>query len=101
MTCCPNEASDRRNVVTEIEIKVLVECRVDRSRYARDKKRVAIRRRLHYHLGTDIRASAWPVFDNDWLAEPLRQPLTYQTCDDVSCAARGVNGTIKWIGRVG
>ena len=40
-------------------------------------------------LGRDIAASAWAVLNDEWLTEPLRQPLTDQACDDVNSGARG------------
>jgi hypothetical protein len=39
-------------------------------------------------LGCDVRASAWPIFDNDLLTEPLRQPLPHNPGYSVSTAAR-------------
>src|SRR5262249_4261866 len=53
------------------------------------KERVAIGRRAHDRLGGDIAASTRPVLDDDWPAEPFRQPLAHQTCDDVESASCG------------
>jgi hypothetical protein len=32
----------------------------------------------HDGLGADIAGSSWSVLDDELLAEPLRQPLSYQ-----------------------
>jgi hypothetical protein len=37
----------------------------------------------------DIPASARPVLDDVLLTEPLRQPLTYQACENVGWTAGG------------
>src|SRR5687768_9823021 len=42
-----------------------------------------IRGRTHDHLRGDIAASARPVFDDELLAKPFRQPLTHQAREDV------------------
>ena len=52
------------------------------------EERIAVRARSHDRLGGDIGARARSVFDDEWLAEPLRQPLTDQARDDVGRAAR-------------
>ena len=44
-------------------------------------KRVAVGGRAHDRLGRDIGAGAQAVFNIEWLAEPLRQPLTNQVRD--------------------
>jgi hypothetical protein len=38
---------------------------------------------VHDRLGGDVAAGAQPVLDHERLAEPLRQPLTDQTREDV------------------
>jgi hypothetical protein len=43
----------------------------------------------HDRLGADVVARSWPVFDDKCLAELLRQPLTEQARENVSCAASG------------
>ena len=84
-----DDARDRRDIADEIEIELVVERRVDRVRCADQKKRIAVRRRTHDRLGGDVAAGARPVLDDEWLAEPLRQPLTDETRDDVGRAAGG------------
>jgi hypothetical protein len=53
-------------------------------------------------LGAEIGASAGPVFDDERLAEPLRQPLADQARNDVSRAARGKwHDQTHWPRRIG
>src|SRR5947209_6310186 len=73
----------RGDVADQIEIELVIECRVDRTRRAHDEERVSIRGRIHDRLGADIGAAAWPVLDNKWLPKPLRQPLAHQARKDV------------------
>jgi len=44
---------------------------------------MAVGWRTHDRFCGDIGPRARPVIDDEWLAEPLRQPLTYQTCEGV------------------
>jgi hypothetical protein len=82
-------ACDRRDVADEIEVERVVERRIDRVRRDDQKERIAVRGCTHDRLGGDIGAGAWPVLDDELLAEPLRQPLTHQTRDEINRAARG------------
>src|SRR5439155_25857751 len=86
---CAHEACDRRDVADEIEIELVVERRVDRVRRSDEKKRVAVGRRAHDRLGGNVGASPRSTFDDEWLTELLRQPLTQQARYDVGRAARG------------
>jgi hypothetical protein len=61
--------------VDEIEIKFAVQRRVDFICGADQEKRMAVRWRTDDYLGAKIPANAWPVLDDEWLSEPLRQPL--------------------------
>ena len=66
------------------------------------EERVAIRGRTHDGLGGDIAACARPVLDKEWLAEPLRKPLTHQARDYVDTAARGkADEDAHRLGRIG
>ena len=85
-----HDARDRRDVANEIEVELVVERRVDGVRRSDQEQRVAVRRRVHDHLGPDIAAGARPIFDDELLAEPLRQPLAHQARDDVGRAAGGI-----------
>src|SRR6266852_5309560 len=83
------DAGNRRDVADKIEIEPFVERRVDRIRCANHEERMAVGRRTHDRLGCDIGPRARPVVDDEWLAEPLRQPLTHQAREDVLRAAGG------------
>src|SRR5215510_11813870 len=85
---CVNDASDRRDVADEIEIELVVERRIDRVGRSDQEERVAVCRRAHDRFGTNIAARARPVLDDEWLAQPLGQPLTHRTGDEVVSAAR-------------
>jgi hypothetical protein len=47
------------------------------------EERVAVRRGAHDRLGGDIGCSTWSVLNDEWLGEPLGEPLTDQACDNV------------------
>src|SRR5262249_41368304 len=49
----------------------------------------AVGGRTHDRLGGDIAAAPRPVLDDERLAEPLRQPLAYQACEDIESASCG------------
>ena len=87
-----DDARDRSDVADEIEVELVVERRVDRVRRADQEERIAVRRRAHDRLGADIAAGTRAVFDDEWLAEPLRQPLSDQPRDNVGRAAGGRSG---------
>ena len=65
------------------------------------QERIAVGRRTHDRLGGDIAASTRAVLDDEWLAEPLRQPLTHQARDDVSGDRPAGKPTMMRTGRVG
>src|SRR5262245_58306060 len=62
---------DWYDVAEKIEIKFLVERCVDRVSWSDQQQVVAICERAHRHLGTNIAASARPVFNDEWLAKLL------------------------------
>ena len=66
------QARDRRDIPQEIEIKIFVKGRIDRVWRTDQEQRVTVRRRTHDRLGGDIAACAWPVLNDEWLADPLR-----------------------------
>jgi hypothetical protein len=77
----------RRDVADELETEIVIERRVDRIRRADDDERIAVRARPCRRLGADRAAGARPVVNDEGLAEPLRQPLTDQTRENVEGAA--------------
>src|SRR5215472_5753057 len=93
---------DRGYIADEIEIEFLVQRDVDCIRRSRQEERIAVRRRAHDRLGGDVAAGAWPVLNNELLTEPLREPLSYQTRDDVTRTAGAIADENahrpRWIG---
>src|SRR5215469_17893492 len=83
-----HNAGDGGNVPDEIEIEVVVKRYADRIIRRDQEERVAVRSCAHDRLGADSAATTGPVLDDEWLAEPLRQPLSDQARHDVG-AARG------------
>src|SRR5215510_10391390 len=81
---------DRHGIPDEIEVELVIERRVDHICCSCQKKSVTVRVRTHDRLGADIGVRARPVLDDEWLAEPLLQPLSNQARDDVGCPSGGV-----------
>src|SRR6516164_6781060 len=81
---------DRGYIADEIEIEFLVQRDIDCIRRSRQEERIAVRRRAHDRLGGDVAAGACPVLNNELLTEPLREPLSYQTRDDVARTAGAI-----------
>src|SRR6516165_9693926 len=66
------DACDRHDVAEEIVIELAFEERfIDRARRGGEQERITIRGRTHYYLGPDRGGRAWPVLDDEWLAEVL------------------------------
>ena len=82
-----DDAGDRRDVADEIVAELVVERHVDRRPRVDQEQRVAVGARACDRLGGDVAAGAQPVLDDEWLAEPVRQPLPYQARGDVGGAA--------------
>src|SRR6266540_4017088 len=62
-----NNAGDRRDVADEIEVELVIECRVDRVRGGGQEESVAVGRRAHDRLGADIGAATRPLsITNCW-----------------------------------
>jgi hypothetical protein len=83
------EARDRCNVAEKKEIELVVERGVDRSRCAELEQRIAVRRCANGGLCGDIGAGPRPVLDDEWPAEPFRQPLSPQPRENVAAATGG------------
>src|SRR5262245_8779108 len=73
----------------KFEIEFVVEGRVDRVCRRDQEERVTVRICIHDRFGSDIGAGSWAVLDDEWLAEPLRQPLTHQARKEVGRTGRG------------
>src|SRR5262249_49559149 len=81
------DACDRRDIADEIEVELIVKRYIDRVWSSRQEQRVTVRGRTRDRLGADIASRARPVLDDEWLTEPLRQPLPHQAREDVTHAA--------------
>src|SRR5262245_6646620 len=86
-----DDARDRRDIADEIEVELLIKRRIDGVVRCGKEEGIAIWGSADDRLGAEIGASAGPVFDDERLAEPLRQPLADHARNNVSRAARG-----KW-----
>jgi hypothetical protein len=81
-------ARNGRNVADEIVIELFVERPVDRVRRNGQEECIAVGRRACDCLGAGICTGARPVLDDEWLAEPLRQPLSQQNARGVGRSTR-------------
>jgi len=77
----------RLDVAQHANVQLFVERHVDGMRRGDQQHRVAIGRRTRDRLQGEIAAAAGAVFDDDGLAEPLRQRLSNQPRDDIGCSA--------------
>ena len=97
-----NDARDGGDVTEKNEIEFVVERRVYCVRRSCDEERIAVRRRPHDHLGPDIVAATRAVFDNELLADPLREPWPDEPRDNIGRAAGSRRGDDaywpRWIG---
>jgi hypothetical protein len=78
------DPGNRCDVADEIEIELLKQRGVDRIRRNGQQERVAIGRGVHDGLGGQIAAGPRAVFDDEWLTEPLLQPLPDAACEHIS-----------------
>ena len=84
-----SDACNRRDVSNEIELKSLIERRIDRRRRRDEQQGIAIRRRMHDGLGGDIGRRAGAVLHHELLTEPLGEPSAQQARGDVISARGG------------
>src|SRR5262245_16579930 len=80
-------ACDRRSVLDEIEIELIVKHVGDPVSGNDQKQRMAVGGRTRHYLGGDLPLRARSILDDEWLAETLRQPLTNQAREDVGWTA--------------
>src|SRR5262249_15268176 len=83
------DTRDRRNIVHEIEIEIVVQRRTNQIACGDQKERIAVGGSTYDRLCTDVGACSRPVLDDKWLAESLRQPLSDQAREDVGRIASG------------
>jgi hypothetical protein len=95
-----DDACDGGDVAEKNEIEFVVKARVDRVRRSCDEERIAVRRRPHDRLGSYIAAATRAVFDDELLAQPLREhgPISRAI---MSGAPPGPVGAMMRTGRVG
>jgi hypothetical protein len=82
-------AGNRRDIVEEIELEIVVERRVDCIGEADEQQRVTVGGRTHDRLGGHIGPGARSVLDDELLTEPIRKPASDHACGDIDAATRG------------
>jgi len=82
------DAANRRQVAGKTKIQARVQHPVDDIRVGQQQERVTVRWRVDDRLGGYLLAGGTPVFNDERLAEPLRQHLTGQARDNIGRAAR-------------
>src|SRR5262245_29013711 len=85
---CAVKACDRCDVADEVEIEIVVERCIDRVWWNTSDKRMAVRGCSYDRLCANIAGCTRPVFDDERLAKPLRQPLAYETNANIDAASR-------------
>src|SRR5262249_21698106 len=83
------DARNRRNITNEVVVEFFEQCCIDCCGSADHEKRIAVCRRTHGRLYTDIATTARTVLDDELLTEALRQPLTNE-------ARSNVVNTTRW-----
>jgi hypothetical protein len=68
---CPSDTGDWHYVVEKIETEFIIKRCVARVRRRDQQKGIAVCGRSDDRLSSDIAASSWPIFDNEWLTKPL------------------------------
>jgi hypothetical protein len=63
---------------------------------------VTVRGRSHHGFSADVATGTRSVLDDEWLAKPFGQPLSYQAAEDIRPAAGGLPNNhayrSTWIG---
>src|SRR5262249_8710047 len=77
------DARNRRNIANEVVVEFFEQCCIDCCGSTDHEERIAVCRRTHDRLYTDIAATAWTVLDDELLTEALRQPLTNEARSNV------------------
>src|SRR5712691_10123330 len=96
-----HDPRDPINVAEKIEIELVVERRINRVRCRDHEERVTVRGGTHDCLGADVTTRSRAVFDNELLAEPLRQPWSDESRGDVGaptgCKTHDDTHRPRWI----
>jgi hypothetical protein len=78
-----DDARNRRNITNEVVVEFFEQCCIDCCRSTDHEKRIAVCRRTHDRLYTDIPATAGTVLDEELLTEALRQQLSNEARSNV------------------
>src|SRR5262249_29249716 len=78
-----DDARNRRNITNEVVVEFFEQCCIDCCGSADHEERIAVCRRTHDRLYTDIATTAGTVLDEELLTEPLRQQLTNEARSNV------------------
>src|SRR5262249_45856298 len=85
----PVSACDRRDVADEIVAEPFVQARIERVDEIDQQQRVSVGSSTHNCLSPNIAAPSWSIFGDELLAEPLCQPLTQKTRQQVGWPSSG------------
>src|SRR5262245_25925357 len=77
------DARNRRNIANEVVVEFFEQCCIDCCGSTDHEERIAVWRRTHDRLYTDIATTARTVLDDELLTEALRQPLTNEARSNV------------------
>src|SRR5262249_9063968 len=77
------DARNRRNIANEVVVEFCEQCRMDCGGSTDHEERIAVCRRTHDRLYTDIATTARTVLDDALLTEALRQPMTNEARSNV------------------
>ena len=86
----PANTADGSDVAAEIKAELVVERCIDGIRDRDEQQRVAVGRSIHHRCGSNIAGRSGAVLDHEALPEPLRQPLSDQSAEDVIAATRRI-----------
>src|SRR5499425_3381535 len=78
-----DDARNRRNITNEVVVEFFEQRCIDCCGSADHEERIAVCRRTHDRLYTDIATTAGTVLDEELLTEPLRQQLTNEARSNV------------------
>ena len=83
------DARDWRDVANEIVVEFFEQRRVHRVSRERQEQRIAVGLRTCDRFDADMAARARTIFNDEGLAESIRQPLTDEACREIDRAASG------------
>jgi hypothetical protein len=90
------------DIADEVEVELVVECRIDGGFRAEQVKRIAVGGGTRDGLSADVAAGTRPILDDKLLAEAFGKPWTNQAHDDLTRATGGKTHNDadrpRWIG---